>query len=404
MEKYAKMKGVTLMGTGDFTHPQWIEEIKQELNEDGSGFLKSKERFAFVLQTEISLIYTQEGKGRKVHVVVLAPSLSTADKITTELKKRGRVDYDGRPIFKIPCPEFVAMMRTIDTRIEIIPAHIWTPYFGVLGNDNQFKSIKECFLDQTQYIHALETGLSSDPPMNWRLPELDKFQLVSFSDLHSYWPWRIGREATVFEIEPTYEKLIAALRTGKGLAKTIEFWPHEGKYHYDGHRTCNVCLSPKESLAHNNHCPRCGNRLTIGVAHRVEELAERPEGYQKPNAKPFQNIIPLSECIAGYVGTSVSTKKVWEVYHKLITKFGNENNVLMHVPIDELRAVVDSALADILYKNRAEQIEVLPGYDGEYGVPIFTEKDKTKRDKETQEALPVSKKAKQKQKGLSEFF
>ena len=213
LEEWAKVKGIGLLGTGDFTHPDWIQHIKGTLKEDGSGFLRSESGFPFLLQTEISLIYSQDNKGRRVHNIVFAPSLEVAAQITEALKKRGRVDYDGRPIFKIPCPEFVEMMKEISGEIEVIPAHIWTPWFSLFGSNSGFDSLKEAFQEKAKHIHACETGLSSDPEMNWRLSQLDNIALVSFSDLHSFWPWRLGREATLFDIKPDYKSLIKAIKT-----------------------------------------------------------------------------------------------------------------------------------------------------------------------------------------------
>jgi uncharacterized protein (TIGR00375 family) len=370
LEKYARIKGVNLLGTGDFTHPKWIEELRESLaeTESGSGVYQTKTGFPFVFQTELSLIYTQDGKGRKVHNVVLAPSLEVAEQITEALKKRGRVDYDGRPIFGIPCPEFVEMMKQISADIEIIPAHVWTPHFGALGASSGFNSIKECFLDTEKHIHALETGLSSDPAMNWRISSLDKYTLVSFSDLHSFWPWRLGREATVFNFNKlTYQNILKAIKEKTGLVKTIEFWPHEGKYHFDGHRNCNVCLDPAESIKLNNKCPKCSRPLTIGVAHRVEELADRPEGFTPKNAVPFETLIPMSELLSKLFAKGVATKYVWEEYYKLLKVFENEYSILLNVPVEKLKAVTHPRVAEILMMNRNRQLSVKPGYDGVYG-------------------------------------
>lgn len=399
LEKYARIKGVNLLGTGDFTHPEWVKELKATLSEDNTGVLRTATGFPFILQTEISLIYTQDGKGRRIHNVVLAKSFDVVKQITEALKKRGRVDYDGRPIFKIPCPEFVDMLKQIDSEIEVIPAHIWTPWFSLFGANSGFDSVKECFKDQTKNIHALETGLSSDPAMNWRLSQLDSYSLVSFSDLHSFWPWRIGREATIFELkELTYKNLINALKTKEGLTQTIEFWPHEGKYHFTGHRACNVCLSPKEALKLKDICPKCGRKLTVGVAERIETLADRPEGFKPKGAVPFKNLIPLSELIAGVLGTAVSTKKVWEEYYKLIKPFNDEMNVLLDVEASELKKVTSEKIADIIIKNREEKIEVKPGYDGEYGIPILSDKDKEDNTEIKEQ------KAAHKQTGLNDFL
>src|SRR5574341_1854239 len=273
LEKYARLKGLTLLGTGDFQHPKWLPELKANLTDDGKGMLYTKTGYPFVLQTEISLIYSQDGKGRRVHNVVLAPNFHVADQIVEYLSTKGRLDYDGRPIFNIPCPDFVENLRKISPDIEIIPAHAWTPWFSVFGSMSGFNSLKECFKEQTKHIHAIETGLSSDPAMNWRIKQLDNVALISSSDSHSAYPWRIGREATVFEMgEMSYAELIKAIRENK-IAETIEFYPEEGKYHFDGHRNCGTCLSPKESLAMKKICPGCKKQVTVGVASRVEELA-----------------------------------------------------------------------------------------------------------------------------------
>jgi len=367
LEKWAKVKGIDLLGTGDFTHPKWIKHIKETLTEDDTGFLKSKTGFPFMLQTEISLIYTQDGKGRKVHNLIFAPSLEIVDQITEAFLKRGRIDYDGRPIFKIPCPEFVEMLKEISKDIEVIPAHIWTPYFGVLGNNSYFNSMKEAFQDQEKNIHAIETGLSSDPEMNWRLSQLDRYSLVSFSDLHSFWPWRIGREATLFDINEDYKSLIKAIRTKKGLRGTIEVDPAYGKYHLDGHRDCNVSLEPKEALKFNNICPKCQKPLTIGVLHRVEELADRPEGYKPKDAKEVYHLIPLSEIISTVIGKGVNTKAVWTEFNNIINKFNNELNVLMNVSLEDLKNVTEQKIAKLIIDFRNGKVDLEAGYDGVYG-------------------------------------
>ncbi len=779
MEKWAKIKGLDLLGTGDFTHPKWIEELKSSLTETekDSGLFQTASGFKFVLQTELSLIYTQE-HGRKIHNVVIAPSFQAVDEITQALLKRGRVDYDGRPIFKIPCPEFVEMMKSIDNRIQVIPAHCllpdelvhinnfikkikdikendmvlthkgrfrkvkkiyvryyngevlnvipwyfseginvtpehpfliiktfkncswtkglickptashmricysnaykkyvpqwvpaeflekgdvilypkitkikdinhikinnvdipvtkefcrligyylaegytnnrdalffsfhsnekeyqkevsqimhslfsiepkqgktkgdlvfyskkvyqifqklfyvaepykannkcipswglllpfdkqrellrgwwrgdkgytvsrilanqmkliclrmdiipnmgidsvesyekrgkhfinnrkihskhklvdmhrlsfldrnnellkdpafklcfakrdinhgwsdknyiyipirkikkntfkgnvynlevetdnsyvaeyatvhncWTPWFGLYGANGGFDSIKECFQDQMKNVHAIETGISSDPPMNWRVKELDNINIVSFSDIHSFWPWRLGREATVFDIEPNFNSLAKALETGKGLTETIEVNPNLGKYHLTGHRACNVCLFPDEAKKLNNLCPACGKTLTVGVDQRIEELANRPLGYKPDNAKPFSSLIPLSELLAKFHGKAVASKKIWEEYNKLVNENKNEFDVLLKMPISEIAEKTSQEFADILEQNRIGKIEVKGGYDGVYGVPLLTEQDKAENKR--QEVT-----IKKQQKGLGEFF
>jgi len=391
LEKYAKIKGIGLLGTGDFQHPEWQKELKKELTDDGTGIAKTKTGFPFVYSTEISLIYT-DGRGRRIHLVALAPNIETVEQITEALGKRGRLDYDGRPIFKIPCPEFVEMMRGINKDIEVIPAHIWTPWFGLFGSMSGFDSMTEAFKDQAKHINAIETGLSSDPPMNWRLSQLENKQIVSFSDLHSYWPWRMGREATTFDLKQlSYANLLKAVRTGEGVVDTLEFFPEEGKYHFDGHRNCNVCLSPAEAKKLNNICPVCRKPLTIGVLHRVDELADKPEGYKPKTAKPFRHLIPLSELISHGVGTGVATQKVWKVYNELMKEFGNELNVVLDTDEEKLRKIVPDKVVDLIMRNRNQKIDFQPGYDGEYGKPIFEGSKK--------EIKPV----KPAQKGLGEF-
>jgi uncharacterized protein (TIGR00375 family) len=373
LEKYARIKGLDLMGTGDFTHPKWIEHLKEELTMQDNGILKTKTGFPFVLQTELSLIYSQGGRGRRVHNVVLAPDLEVVQQITDYLLSKGRIDYDGRPIFKIPCPEFVESLRKISEKIEVIPAHIWTPWFGMLGSKSGFDTVQECFGDQTKYINALETGLSSDPPMNWRLSQLDKYNLISTSDLHSFWPWRIGREATVFDIDLSYDNLLKALRTGEGLKSTIEVDPNYGKYHADGHRNCGIWMTPEQSKKHNGICPKCGNPITIGVWTRVEELADRPEGFKLEGAPGYKDLIPLSEILSLVLGKAVATQTVWKEYNKIVNpeQGRTELDILLKLPLEKLKEVTSPRIAELIIKNRNQEITIAPGYDGEYGKPLL---------------------------------
>ncbi len=397
LEKYAKLKGLNLLGTGDFTHPKWLAELKSELKEDGSGVLTSKSGFHFVLQGEISNIYTQDGKGRRVHTLLLARNFEVVEQINAALLKKGRLDYDGRPIFGFSCIELVEMMKEINDDIEIIPAHAWTPWYGIFGSMSGFDSVEECFKEYSHKIHAIETGLSSDPSMNWRLSSLDKYTLVSSSDAHSFWPWRLGREANVFDIDLSYDDLLQAIRKKKDFVETIEMWPHEGKYHYTGHRNCNVCLNPKESIKLKNICPKCRKPLTIGVAQRVEMLADREEGFVPKNAVPFKNLIPLSEVIAGTTGHAVSSKQVWEEYHKLINSFGNELNVLLEAEENKLKKITTEKIAENIIRNRNQKIPFKPGYDGMYGVPIFDGENSVKYKEQNIEQKIT-------QKGLGEFL
>lgn len=411
LEKWARIKGVGLLGTGDFSHPKWQEELRKELKDDGSGILRTESGFPFVLQNEISLMYTQGGKGRRIHLVILAPNFEVVDKITSYLKSKGRVDYDGRPIFNISCIEFAEAMMNISEGIEIIPAHSWTPWFGIFGSKTGFDSIEEAFGKNAKYIHVFETGLSSDPEMNWRLSGLDKYSIVSFSDLHSFWPWRIGREATVFEFdELTYDNLTRALRTGEGLVETIEVDPSYGKYHYDGHRLCKVSYSPEESKKHNNICPVCKRPLTIGVLNRVEELADRKEGYMSAAAKPFKRIIPLHELLALALQSGMATKKVWAEYHEILKAGENEFDILLNVPEETLLKFADKEIVDLIMKNRRGEMTIKPGYDGEYGVPVIDgkemklesddEDDKPRKERAAKEDTEVKKS----QKGLGDYF
>ncbi|MBL7160279.1 MAG: DNA helicase UvrD [Candidatus Aenigmarchaeota archaeon] len=412
LEKYARLKGVSLLGTTDFTHPKWISEIKAELTDDGSGILKSKTGFHFLPSTEIANFFTQGGKGRRVHNVILAPSLEVVDQITEALGNRGRLDYDGRPIFGFSCIELVEMMRGIDKHIEVIPAHVWTSWMSCFGSKSGFDSIEECYGDQAKHIHAIETGLSSTPDMNWRLSALDKIQMVSFSDAHSFWPHRLGREATVFDVELSYANIINAIRTGVGLKETFEFFAEEGKYHWDGHRNCNIVMSPKEAMKVDSICPVCKKELTIGVEHRVEELADRPEGFKPDGAKPFKRLIPLSEIITLVQGGQPFSKKTWETYYKLTNAFGNEFTVLLDAGKKELEKATDKKIAKAILDVRDGRVKVNPGFDGVYGEPVLEgakmkspEKRPEKQGKKQHSVLDFKKKRKagKKQKTLGEF-
>lgn len=376
LEKWARIKGLGLLGTGDFSHPKWQEELRRELKEDGTGILRTDSGFPFVLQNEVSLIYSQGGKGRRIHLVLLAPSFRVVDEITHYLKSKGRVDYDGRPIFNISCEEFSKAMMSISDEIEIIPAHAWTPWFGIFGSATGFDSIEEAFGSQAANIHAFETGLSSDPEMNWRLSRLDKYRIVSFSDSHSYWPWRLGREATIFEFEKlTYSSLLKALRTGEGLLETLEVDPNYGKYHFDGHRACGVSFSPDESRKHKGICPVCKKPLTIGVLNRVDELADRQAGEKPLSAKPFRRIIPLHDLLALALESGVASKKVWSKYYELLKAGENEFDILLNVSEDKLLSFTDKEIVDLIMLNRRGEISIKPGFDGVYGVPLIGGKE-----------------------------
>jgi len=366
LEKYAKIKGLNLLGVGDFQHPIHRKEINEKLTEDDNGILWTKNKFPFIWQTEISLMYAQDGR-RAIHLLIFAPNTKTADQITSYLGSKGRLDYDGRPIFGIPSPQLVKDLKAISDDIEIIPAHCMTPYFGLFGSKSGFNSIKDCFGDQTKHIYAIESGISADPQMLWRFKE--SVNIVSFSDAHSFWPWRLGREATIFDIPKlTYNNIINAIRTTEGLSSTIETPPSYGRYHWDGHRNCNFSCPPSKSKQINKTCPICKKPLTIGVDYRVEELAKEDHNYTPENQIPFHTIIPLHELISFDVSTSMSSKKSWGIYNNLIELFNNEFNILLNVSkLDLLKNNVNDTLANLIMDNRNNKLTINPGFDGEYG-------------------------------------
>ncbi|MBI2583335.1 MAG: DNA helicase UvrD [Candidatus Aenigmarchaeota archaeon] len=365
----AKTKGLTILGTGDFTHPQWLKELKMQLKEAGEGIYEHG-GIKWILQAEISLIYTKGGKGRRVHHLILAPSFEVVDQINAWLDKKGRRDYDGRPIFGFSSEELVESMMGISKDIMIIPAHAWTPWFSIFGSKSGFDSVEECFGDKSKFIFALETGLSSDPLMNWRVSSLDNYTLVSNSDPHSPYPWRLGREANAFTLKKTdYNHLIEAIKTKRGFEFTIEVPPEYGKYHIDGHRLCNFSTEP--SKRNGDRCPKCQRQLTIGVLARVEELADRPDGFIPKEAVPFKSLLPLAELIAAATGYGVASKKAMELYSQLITRFGNEFSILLEAGERELAKTIPENLARLIIKNRQGKIKIEPGYDGVYGKPVL---------------------------------
>ncbi len=373
--KYAKIKGLNLLGSSDFTHPLWLKELKNKLGNLNNGIFEF-EGMNWVLTAEISNIYTNNGKLRRIHHILLAPSFEIVDQINELLGKKGKLKADGRPIFgKYSSEEMVSDLKNISKDIEIIPAHAWTPFFSLFGSMSGYDTIRECYGGQLKNIHCIETGLSSDPAMNWRLSQLDGFTLVSNSDSHSYYPWRLGRECNVFSCnELSYDYMIDILRNNK-LDFTIEVDPNYGKYHYDGHRKCNICLHPSETRKVNDNCPNCGKRLTIGVLHRVEQLADRPENFKLLNATPFKSILPLAELIKEFMNIkNLGSKKLLSFYFDSVTKFGNEFNILLYENKQNLEKTFDKKLTNMILLNRDNKVEFNPpGYDGEYGKPAFNE-------------------------------
>ncbi len=393
LAKYGETKGLDIIGTGDFSQPEWFNEIKNKLNPISDSGLYEYKKMKFMLTTEINTIYRQENQTRKVHHVIFVSSIEIVEQINEIFKKMGGdLGTDGRLMLSKSSPEVVEKLINISKDILIVPAHIWTPWFGCLGSKSGFDSIEDCYQDQTKNIYALETGLSSDPAMNWRLSSLDKFSLVSNSDSHSPWPWRLGRECNVFELTKiSYYEIISAIkeRDSKKFLFTIEVDPAYGKYHWTGHRKCGVQMSPKQAIRRNNLCPKCGRKLTVGVEQRVEQLADREEGFKPKNAIPFKKLIPLSELIKIVTGIkSFYAKTIWEEYYKLVNEFENEFKVLLDVDRKDLEKITNKKLADLIILNRQQKIDIDPGYDGVYGKPISGDgKKDTKGIKEKQKGL-----------------
>jgi uncharacterized protein (TIGR00375 family) len=374
--RFAKIKGLSLVGTGDFTHPKWLREIQETLVPESGADLykvagKADSPVRFMLTTEVCTIFDFENQSKKVHHVILTPNVETAVQINEALRRYGDLGADGRPLLNMTAPQLVEEVMAVSDENMIFPAHVWTPWFSVFGAFSGFDSIEDCYQDTSKHIHALETGLSSDPPMNWRLSRLDRFALVSNSDCHSFWPWRIGREANVFEIERmSYREVVDAV-CSKDPARfkfTIETDPAYGKYHWTGHRKCNVSLSPQEAIKFGNICPVCRRKLTKGVEQRVEELADRPANFKPENTPGFMRLLPLSEIIATVLGVdSPSTQAVWKIYNLLVGRFGDEYTVLIDASRDALAEVVEASIADAVLKVRSGSAHVVPGFDGVYG-------------------------------------
>lgn len=386
--RFARIKGLNLVGTGDFTHPKWFKELTEELVEIPDTNLYGTPKHPdspvrYMITAEVSTIFTVEGSVKKIHHVILTPSLETAVQINERLERYGVLSVDGRPTLDMTAPQLVEEVMQISDENVVIPAHAWTPWFSIFGAFSGFDRVEDCYQDMTKHISALETGLSSDPPMNWRLSTLDRFALVSNSDSHSSWPWRIGREANVFELERlTYQEVVDAIRKKdpKRFKFTVETNPTYGKYHWTGHRNCNVSLSPQEAIKFGNRCPVCHRKLTKGVEQRVEELADRPAGFKPEGVVGYMHLLPLSEIIATVLGVNYpGAQKVWSVYNPLVTRFGDEYTVLIDAPREEMSRIVDPRIAEAIVRVREGKIRVIPGYDGVYGqLVIFEEAEKEK--------------------------
>jgi uncharacterized protein (TIGR00375 family) len=379
LDKWAKIKGIEVLGTGDFTHPEWLKELKEKLEPAETGLFRLKNsdgKTRFILTSEISCIYSKGGKTRKIHIIIFSPSFEIVEKINVQLGWIGNLKSDGRPILGLDAKELAKIVLNISESCLIVPGHAWTPWFSIFGSKSGFDSIEECFEEYSKHIYSIETGLSSDPAMNWRLSVLDKITLISNSDSHS--PSRIGREANVFDTEISYPAIIEVIKTKnpQKFLYTVEFFPQEGKYHYDGHRLCGISLSPSESKKYNNICPNCGKPLTIGVLNRVEALSDRPEGFKPENVIPFKSLIPLEEIIADVLGQGVGTVEVNKEYKNLIEKSNSEFNILLNISKDDLGTVTLPEIAEGIVRVREGKVKIEPGYDGVYGkIRIFSKEE-----------------------------
>jgi len=375
LDLWARRKGIALVGTGDFTHPAWRGELAEQLEEAEEGLYRLKTerilpdntagepiRPRFVVSGEISTIYKKDGKTRKVHHVILLPSLAAADRLTQRLERVGNIRSDGRPILGLDSRDLLEIALEACPECLFIPAHIWTPHFSVFGAFSGFERLEDCYGDLSFHIHALETGLSSDPPMNRRLSMLDRYRLVSNSDAHS--PARLGREANMLSGGLSYPALKRALETGEGLLGTVEFYPEEGKYHLDGHRACRCCLEPDETRRLDGRCPVCGRKVTVGVLHRVETLADRPGGGPET---PFESLMPLPELLGNCMGVSAGSKKAQAAYFDLLARAGSEFHILRELPCEDAASIAGAAVAEGLRRLRAGEVIRKAGYDGEYG-------------------------------------
>jgi uncharacterized protein (TIGR00375 family) len=379
---WAKRKGIKLLGTGDFTHPLYFLDLKSKLSPSGGGLyaLKSDpEGTRFMLTAEVSNMYSQGGKGRRVHTILFAPSLEAAEQISAKMGKYGKIASDGRPIFGFSAKDLVKMVLDISPDSLLIPAHAWTPWFSIFGANSGFNSLVECYEEETKHIHAIETGLSSDPEMNWRLSALDDITLISNSDAHS--PNKIGREANIFNCDLSYEAITDAIRQKdpRRFLFTIEFFPEEGKYHYDGHRSCNVLFSPKETKKHKGLCPVCGKRLTVGVMNRVDELADRREGTVPDKAIPALHMVPLEEIIADALGVGSNAASVEKEYLRLVEKGGSEFDILMELSPEDIAVFTPPMILEGILRVRQGRLSITPGYDGVFGkIQIFSPAEREK--------------------------
>ena len=395
LNKWAQLKGLTVVATGDITHPKWLEEMRQKLEPSAPGFFKLKSKYAqelaneiyppcssdvhFILSGEISSIYKKGDKVRKVHNVAFMPSFEAVEKFQARLERIGNIRSDGRPILGLDSRDLLEIMLETDDNAQLIPAHIWTPWFSMMGSKSGFDTVEECFDDLSHHIFAVETGLSSDPPMNWRLSMLDKYALVSNSDAHS--PAKLAREANIFDTDLSYDGLFNALKNknSENFWGTLEFFPEEGKYHMDGHRSCKLMMRPSETIQRNGLCPVCGKKVTIGVSYRVEELADRPEGEKPSNAKPFLSLIPLPEVLSEVFGVGPNSKRVQTQYLNMLREIGPEIDILINKPLDQIEKANGPLIAEAIKRMREGKVNPQPGYDGEFGIIRIFDQDEREK-------------------------
>jgi DNA helicase-2/ATP-dependent DNA helicase PcrA len=379
--EWSHIKGIHVVGTGDFTHPKWFAELQEKLTPDGNGLFSLKTppilgqrcqplQVRFCLTSEVCTIHKDQGKVRKNHSLLYAPDFDTVAKINAKLSTIGNLASDGRPILGLSPRDLLEIILETSDRAYLIPAHVWTPWFSTLGSKSGYDAVDDCFKDLTKHIFALETGLSSDPAMNRRLSALDRYTMISNSDAHS--PQNLGREANLFDTACTYDALFEALKTRQGFLGTLEFFPQEGKYYLDGHRNCGICLEPAISRQHKNLCPVCGKKLTIGVLNRVEALADRVKSNQPEHSHEADYIIPLPEILAELMGIGATSKAVQKQYAHVIATFGNEFNFLCEVPLEDIEHHLGFIYTEAIRRLRNQLVRPDPGYDGLYGtIHIF---------------------------------
>jgi uncharacterized protein (TIGR00375 family) len=383
LHRWAQLKGITVVATGDCTHPGWLEELQEKLQPAEPGLYQLKADLAtsvdatvpnlcrapvrFLLSAEVSSIYKKNGRTRKVHNLIFLPNMDAARRLQAALARIGNIQSDGRPILGLDAKELLKIVKKTSDEAVLVPAHAWTPHFSVLGAKSGFDSLEECFEELTPLVPAIETGLSSDPPMNWRLSSLDGLQLISNSDAHS--PAKLMREANLFDTDLSYAAIMRAIYEPDSpeFLGTLEFYPEEGKYHYDGHRPCGVRFSPADTRRNDGRCPECNRKVTVGVMHRVEKLADHPPGRRSPGARPFKSIIPLIEIIAEVEQVGTNSKRVTGAYLDLLSRLGNEYHVLVEAELENICRSGSDLLGEAISRVRSGQVGIQPGYDGVFG-------------------------------------